>query len=204
MSGWSRRTQSATVPLPTAVGPARTTRRERCSGLGFWGDGGVGPSGTRLASPAAAELLQECLDLVGAQTTQPTAVGDADAIHDLLRADLADTRHGLQEVADPQLGDDLVGPGLLENLGERGSGVLEAVLHLGSQPTSLCSLLERCLTLLRRQDGECHNFTSLLVGSTRSRKGDLALLLDILHDGPALRGRLVERLIRVVEGLELL
>ena len=33
ISGWWRRTSAATVPLPTAVGPARTARRERVTRL---------------------------------------------------------------------------------------------------------------------------------------------------------------------------
>src|SRR3954454_18659415 len=85
-SGWCSRMSAATLPLPTAVGPARTTRRLRDAGR-------VPASGT--------ELLLECGDLFGAEPAAPAALGDPEPLHRLPGADLAEAGHRLQQVDDP-------------------------------------------------------------------------------------------------------
>src|SRR5689334_17376224 len=108
---------AATVPLPTAVGPARTTRRERP-------EEAAGPSVT------TGELALERGHLLGPQASHAAALGDPEPLHDLAGADLAQARHRLQQVDDPHLADDLVALALPQDVGDGGAGVLEAVLDL--------------------------------------------------------------------------
>lgn len=79
--------RAATVPLPTAVGPASTTRRE---GLSFT----VPAAGVRTyvehrKRPPRAfrsgliETRQQLLLLVGAEPPDSAAVRDSDLVHDL-------------------------------------------------------------------------------------------------------------------------
>ena len=89
-AGWSRRPRSrprggargrhaATVPLPTAVGPARTVSRDAVSLR-------------RTGSVARGELALERGDLLGAEPAHPAALGDAEPLHHLPGADLAEAR----------------------------------------------------------------------------------------------------------------
>src|SRR5688572_7796443 len=97
---------AATLPLPTAVGPASTVSRLR-------------------RSVTRSELFFECRDLLGAEAAHPAALGDAQALHDLAGPDLAEARHRLQQVDDPHLADDLVGVALSKHVADRGAVVLE-------------------------------------------------------------------------------
>ena len=93
-SGWCRRTSAATVPLPTAVGPARTIRRERRGAL---------------TTRRGAELTLERGDLLDAQAAHAAALGDAEALHHLAGAHPAEAGHRLEQLDDAHLADDLVG-----------------------------------------------------------------------------------------------
>src|SRR4051794_5931433 len=129
---------AATLPLPTAVGPASTTRRRLRSGpvmpREWFRDRRCAPSSTtgrqahrwsrrslcdRLETTvptSGAELLLERGDLLGAQPADPAALGDADPLHGLLGADLAQAGHRLQQVDDAHLADDVVALALGEHL----------------------------------------------------------------------------------------
>src|SRR3954453_10325165 len=134
------------VPLPTAVGPARTVSRR--------GSGGIlaAPEPTR----SAVEALDERGDLVRAEAADTAGLGDADLFHDLPGAHLAHAGQRLEEGGDLDLADDLVGLALLDDLAQRALGVLEAVLDLGSGASCGCGLLEGRSPLLGRQGGQCH------------------------------------------------
>src|SRR3954468_7318640 len=111
-SGWCSLMSAATLPLPTAVGPASTTSRRLRSGSvmprGWFRETTVPSSG--------AELLLERGDLLGAEPADPAALGDAEPLHRLLGPDLAQARHRLQQVDDAHLADDLVALALGEHL----------------------------------------------------------------------------------------
>src|SRR4051794_35023764 len=87
--------------------------------------------GGALTGSLAGELVEQRLALALAQTAQPAARGDLQTLHDLLRADLADARHGLQQRRDLHLAEHLVRVGLLEHLREAGAPALEPLLELG-------------------------------------------------------------------------
>ena len=95
--GGARACRPPTVPLPTA-GRAGEDRQPRAPSASV----DVGQLSR------AAELALERGDLVGAQAAHPAGLGDAEPLHHLLRADLADPGHRLQQVDDPHLADDLV------------------------------------------------------------------------------------------------
>ncbi len=80
----------------------------------------------------AAELALEGRDLVGTQAPDPAGLGDGEPFHDLLGPDLPDARQGLEQSRDLHLADYVVLLALVHDLGERGSGVLEPVLDLGT------------------------------------------------------------------------
>ena len=69
---------------------------------------------------------------------------------------LPEARHGLEQVDDPHLADDVVRLALLEHLGDRGAGVLQAVLDLGPLPARRGGLLEGRLALFGGERGKCH------------------------------------------------
>src|SRR4051794_40460557 len=143
---------AATVPLPTAVGPASTVSRP---------GSGITPPSSVVASPpntgvSAAEALDQGGNLVGAQTSHTPRLGDPDLFHDLLRADLADTGEGLEENRPLQLADPLVGLPLADHLTERALRVLESILDLGSRAASLSRLHQGGGTLLGGQGGQSH------------------------------------------------
>jgi hypothetical protein len=126
--------------LPTPDGPDRTVRRGRpeCS--------------------ADTELAFERRDLVGAQSADPAALRDADALHDLTGTYLPDPGHGLEEGGDLHLADHVVLLALLDDLGERGAGMLEPVLDLGTFAAGGSGLLQGSGALLggeRRKGATC-------------------------------------------------
>ena len=87
---------------------------------------------------------------IGSQAADASALGDAEALHHLARPHLAQTRHGLQQVDDPHLADDLVALAVVQHVDDRGAGVLQPVLDLGPLPPRRGCLVERCLSLLRK------------------------------------------------------
>src|SRR4051794_16931839 len=105
-----------TVPLPTAVGPARTVNRRRppCS------------------TTSAVETLDERRDLVGAQAAHPARLGDPDLLHDLAGPHLADAGQRLEQRGDLDLADHLVALAFLDHFAEGALRVLQPVLHLGA------------------------------------------------------------------------
>src|SRR3954451_24744895 len=84
---------AATVPLPTAVGPASTVSRPG-SGMPLPGSLVASPPNT---GESATEALDQGGDLIGAQTAHAPRFRDPDLFNDLLGADLADAGEGLEE-----------------------------------------------------------------------------------------------------------
>src|SRR5947209_12351072 len=101
-----------TVPLPTAVGPARTVRRRLPDPL--W------PA--RSTARSAVEALDERGDLVRPETPHAPRLGDPDLLHDLPGAHLANAGQRLEEGGDLDLADHLVGLALLDDLAQRALG----------------------------------------------------------------------------------
>src|SRR3954468_1768505 len=134
------------VPLPTAVGPARTVSRR--------GSGGIvaAPEPTR----SAVEALDERGDLVRAEAADTAGLGDADLFHDLPGAHLAHAGQRLEEGGDLDLADDLVRLPLLDDVPEGALGVLQPVLHLGACTACGRSLLQGGGPLLGGQGRQCH------------------------------------------------
>src|ERR1035438_7396229 len=114
MSGKLPRTYAATVPFPTAVGPARTTSR-------LLGDAINSRSGL-------FEARDQRGDLVVAEATDATGLGDADLVHDLARPDPADPGHRLEQCRDLHLPDDVIVLAVSDHLRQRTLSVLQAVL----------------------------------------------------------------------------
>ena len=83
----------ATLPLPTAVGPASTVS------LGV-----------------SVKLGHQRRSLLGAKSSDPARLRDLDLLHDLACPDLADARHRLDEVQDLHLADHFVGLPSLDHL----------------------------------------------------------------------------------------
>src|SRR5262245_35352170 len=123
-----------TVPLPTAVGPARTVRR---AGRG----GAVSSRGEDTGAGGVAEMSAKPLDergrLVGTQPAHAACLGDPDLLHDRPGLHLTDTGHGLQECDHLELADHLVLAPPLDHLGERALRVLQTVLDLSAHPAGL-------------------------------------------------------------------
>jgi hypothetical protein len=146
---------AATVPLPTAVGPARTVSRERADVVA--------------GSATGAELALESSDLVGGQPADATALGDAQPLHHLAGADLAETGHRGEQVEHAHLADDLVLLPLGQDVDDRGPGVLEPVLDLGPLTAGRRGLLQVRLPLFRGEFRQRHgedldNLDVLVVG----------------------------------------
>src|ERR1700722_10852950 len=80
----------------------------------------------------ARELQLKGGPLVGAQPPDAAALRDAEALHDLLCADLAHAGHRLDEGGDLDLADHVVGRALLDDLGDRCRAPLEAVLDVSA------------------------------------------------------------------------
>jgi len=109
---------------------------------------------------SAAELALQRRDLVGAKSPDSAALGDTEPFHDLLGADLADARQGLQEGGDLHLADDVVLLALLDDLMEGSTGVLEPILDLGALPASRGGLLERGCALFRGKGRKSHAYVT--------------------------------------------
>ena len=77
-------------------------------------------------------------------------------VHHLACAHLAHAGHGLEQLADPHLRDDLVVLGLVDHLDEGGPGVLEPVLDLRALAPRCGSFLEGSLSLLWREGRQGH------------------------------------------------
>src|SRR5690242_8249193 len=136
---------AATVPLPTAVGPASTVSRP---GTALICSVAESPPNT---PGSAAESLDQGGDLVGPETPHAARLGDPDLLHDLLGADLADAGKGLEEGRHLHLADHLVLLPFLDHLTEGALRVLESVLDLGSRAASLSRLHQGGGTLLGGQ-----------------------------------------------------
>ena len=115
-SGWFLRMSAATVPLPTAVGPASTVSRARCAGVA--GTAGVAGSVTR------AELALEAAIWLAPRPRTRRLSEMGRTLHQLARPDLAQAGHRLEQVDHAHLADDLVVLPLLEHVDDRGAGVL--------------------------------------------------------------------------------
>src|SRR5690349_23979338 len=98
-----------TVPLPTAVGPARTVRRRPG---GPWED----PRRAGSTAGSAVEALDERRDLVRAEPADPPGLRDPDLLHDLPGAHLAHAGQRLEQRGDLDLADHLVALPLLDDL----------------------------------------------------------------------------------------
>jgi hypothetical protein len=109
---------------------------------------------------SAAELALQRRDLVGAKAPDTAALGDPESLHDLLGADLADARQGLQKGGDLHLADDVVLLALLDDLMEGSTGVLEPILDLGALPASRGGLLERGCALFRGKGRKSHAYVT--------------------------------------------
>src|SRR5699024_239960 len=127
ISGYRWRRSVETVPLPTAVGPARTVRRVR-----GW----------------SAKLGHEFLDLVRPESADSAGFGDADVGHDLAGFDLPDPRQAFQELGHAELRDRVVLLGEGDHFGDRAALVFQALLHIGSGSASRCGLLKSSRSLL--------------------------------------------------------
>src|SRR4029079_15984408 len=108
-----------TVPLPTAVGPARTVSRAgvvvmrgswgvRCSWCVAGGEDApyLTPAPRRAGAGGGrvlAELLDERLDLVRAEAAPAPRLRDPDLRHDRARLDLADAGQRLEQRDDLEL-----------------------------------------------------------------------------------------------------
>ena len=80
--------------------------------------------------------------------------------------------HRQQQVDDPHLADDLVALALVEHVGDRGAGVLEAVLHLGALATGGGGLVEGGLALFGRERWESQG-TSFVFSRVRGSAANL-------------------------------
>ena len=114
------------------------------------------PRPRRYASQLRHRTPFKSRHLLGAETAHPAALGDAEPLHGLPGADLAEAGHGLQQVDDPHLADDLVLLALSKHVGDRGAGVLEPVLHLGAFPSRGRGLFEGRLSLFGSERGQSH------------------------------------------------
>src|SRR3546814_14811185 len=91
---------AATVPLPTAVGPASTTRRA--------GAGVPVTVGSLTASAPRAELGLEGRDLLDAEAANTAALSDAQPLHQLAGPDLAQAGPRLQKSEERRVGKEWV------------------------------------------------------------------------------------------------
>ena len=89
-----------------------------------------------------------------------TALGDTQTLHDLLGADLAHARQGLEQGGDLHLADDVVLLTLLDDLVQGGAGVLESILDLGPLPASRGGLFERGCALFRGKGRKSHAYVT--------------------------------------------
>jgi hypothetical protein len=108
----------------------------------------------------AAELSLQGSDLVRTEAAYAAALGDPESLHDLLGADLAHARQGLEESGDLHLADDVVLLALLDDLVKGGAGVLESILDLGPLPASRGGLFERGCALFRGKGRKSHAYVT--------------------------------------------
>ena len=81
---------------------------------------------------SCGELGLEGLPLIGAETADPAPLGDGQPLHDLLRPDLPDTGHGLQQGHDLDLAGHVVVRAAGDDLGQGDGPGLEAGFQLGA------------------------------------------------------------------------
>ena len=156
-SGWCSRTSAATVPLPTAVRAGEDEPRR-------------GPSGPRRrVSHAGGELALERGDLLGAQAAHPAALGDAEPLHQLPGADLAEPGIDCSRSMTRILPMTSLRWPSLEDVDDRGAGVLEPVLDLGPLPAGGGGLVEGRLALFGGERGQSHVLQVLLSESSGER-----------------------------------
>src|SRR5690606_31500242 len=131
---------AATVPLPTAVGPARTVSLAG-------GFSGVGASVVHSCTVSGfAELTLQRSHLVVSEASYPPSLGNPDTFHDLPGTNLAHAGHGAEQVDHPHLADHFIGVApRVHDFTKGGAGVLEAILHLGTLASGLGGLLKRSL-----------------------------------------------------------
>jgi hypothetical protein len=116
--------------------------------------------GAQDSGAGTAELTLQRGDLIRAETAHAAALGDPESLHDLLGADLAHARQGLQESGDLHLAYDVVLLALLDDLVERSTGVLESILDLGPLPASRGGLFERGCALFRGKGRKSHAYVT--------------------------------------------
>src|ERR1035438_5651036 len=80
-------------------------------------------------SDIAREFALQSGPLVGAEPADAPRLSDAQALHNLLGADLSDAGHGLQEARYFHLSDNVVGLALLEDLDRKSTRLNSS--HLG-------------------------------------------------------------------------
>src|ERR1700761_6938649 len=111
----------------------------------------------RSGSEARAELVLERRALVRPQTAHPAGLSDAEPLHDLLGANLADAGHRLEQSRDLHLANDVIGGAFLDDVGQSGGSALEAILHLGAFFACSGGLLQGCRALIRSEGGKSHS-----------------------------------------------
>src|SRR5947209_2477812 len=140
-----------TVLLPTPEGPDRTVSR----------DGG--PASPAAPSGSVTELPVQGRKLVGAKAAYATGFRDLQALHDLPGTHLPHAWQRLEQGRNLHLADDVARLAILEDLGQRSTGVLQTVLHLGALAPCFGGLGECGCALLGGQGRQGH------AGSPRGR-----------------------------------
>src|SRR5262249_40425549 len=124
-------------------------------------------------SDIASELVLQRGALVGAQAADPTRLGDAEALHDLLGADLTDARHRLKQSRHLHLADDVIGLALLEDLGQGRRPFLHSVLDLRTVFAGLGGLLKRRRPLIGGKRRKSHAWSPRVsYRKSRSARGN--------------------------------
>ncbi len=144
-------------PTATPAGSARARRRRPCpcrrrsarpGRSAAAASSGRRRAGFAAAQPAALRAQRSKRSTSAAiwlapRPRTPAGLGDPDLLHDLLGADLADARQGLQQGGDLHLADDVVRLRPRSITSARDTlRVLQAVLHLGALPAGGRGLLQ--------------------------------------------------------------
>src|ERR1700722_1051908 len=109
------------------------------------------------ASEIRTELLLKRGALVGAEPSHAAGLGNAEPLHDLLGADLADAGQGLQERRDLHLANHVVGGTVLDDFGQGHRAALEAILNLGTFLARYRCLLQGLGALFGREGRKSHS-----------------------------------------------
>jgi hypothetical protein len=120
-------------------------------------DPGAESTGEALPVPACGvELGQQCVALMIAETTQPAGGGDPQLDHDVQRCHVTDPRQRRQQLRHPQLGDDLVGGSLVEDVADGGLAAFELIFECGPGTPCRDSFIQRRQTLLSNELRKSH------------------------------------------------